>query len=124
HWLQGLTGAVSLCRVVQPTGARGRLAASGVRGLTPFVGREAERALLLSRWERAREGEGQLVLVSGEPGIGKSRLLQVFRDDIADHAPTWVECAPSPYHASTPLFCVIDMIQQGLSRQGGDSAEQ
>src|SRR5262245_34026670 len=124
HVLRGIPEPVSLYRVLQPTGARGRLQASGRRGLTPFVGREAERSLLLSRWERAREGEGQVVLISGEPGIGKSRLLQVFRDDIAGHAQTWVECAASPYHTSTPFFCLIEMIQQSLSRQCDESPEQ
>jgi class 3 adenylate cyclase/tetratricopeptide (TPR) repeat protein len=124
HALRGIPKPVTLYRVLQPSGARGRLQAAGGHGLTPFVGREAERALLLSRWERAQEGEGQVVLISGEPGIGKSRLLQVFRDDIAGRAQTWVECAGSSYHTSTPFFCVIEMIQQGLSRQCGESPEQ
>src|SRR5215468_6067847 len=87
-------------------------------------GREAERVLLRSRWERAQEGHGQVVLISGEPGIGKSRLVQVFRDDIADCAQTWVECAASPYHENTPFFCVIEMLQHALATQSGDSAEQ
>ena len=124
HALRGIAKPVSLYRVLQPTGARGRLQASGVHGLTPFVGREPERSLLLNRWQRAQEGEGQVVLVTGEPGIGKSRLVQVFRDDIAGHAQAWVECATSSYHANTPFFCVIEMIQQGLSRQCGESPEQ
>jgi class 3 adenylate cyclase/tetratricopeptide (TPR) repeat protein len=124
HTLRGIPKPVALYRVLQPSGARGRLQASGMHALTPFVGRDAERALLLSRWERAGEGEGQVVLISGEPGIGKSRLLQVFRDDIAGHAQTWVECATSSYHASTPFFCLIEMLQQGLSRQCGESPEQ
>jgi class 3 adenylate cyclase/tetratricopeptide (TPR) repeat protein len=124
HALRGIAKPVRLYRVLQPTGARGRLQASGMQELTPFVGREPERSLLLSRWQRAQEGEGQVVLVSGEPGIGKSRLVQVFRDDIAGHAQTWVECATSSYHANTPFFCVIEMIQQGLSRQCGESTEE
>jgi hypothetical protein len=52
------------------------------RGLTPFVGREEEMRLLLSRWERTREGEGQVALMIGEPGIGKSRLVAEFHDRI------------------------------------------
>src|SRR5262245_29611223 len=124
HALRGFPKDVALYRVLQPSGARGRLQASRLRGLTPFVGREPERSLLLSRWERTQEGEGQVVLISGDPGIGKSRLLQVFRDDIAGHAQTWVECAASPYHTSTPFFCVIEMIRQSLSMQCGDSPEQ
>jgi tetratricopeptide (TPR) repeat protein len=124
HPLRGIPKPVALYRVLQPSGARGRLQASGPHALTPFVGREEERSLLLSRWERARVGEGQVVLITGEPGIGKSRLLQVFRDDIAGHAQTWVECATSSYHASTPFFCLIEMLQEALSRQCGESPEQ
>jgi class 3 adenylate cyclase/tetratricopeptide (TPR) repeat protein len=124
HPLRGIPKPVALYRVLQPSGARGRLHTRGPRALTPFVGREEERSLLLSRWGRARDGEGQVVLVTGEPGIGKSRLLQVFQDDIAGHAQTWIECATSSYHASTPFFCLIEMLQQGLSRQCGESPEQ
>jgi class 3 adenylate cyclase/tetratricopeptide (TPR) repeat protein len=124
HRLRGLPEPVTLFRVLQPSGTRGRLKAAAAHGLTPFVGREAERALLRSRWERAREGQGQLVFVTGEPGIGKSRLVQMFRDDIAGRAETWVECAASPYHESTPFFCVMDMLQQALATQGGESEEQ
>ena len=78
--LKGVANPVELYRVLRPTGVRGRLAAA--RGLTPFVGREEELRLLLSRWERAREGEGQLVLVVGEAGIGKSRLVAEFHERI------------------------------------------
>src|SRR5262249_45972136 len=124
HALRGFPKDVALYPVLQPSGARGGVRASRRGGRTAFVGREPERSLLLSRWERTREGEGQVVLVSGDPGIGKSRLLQVFRDDIAGHAQAWVECAASPYHTSTPFFCFIEMIQQSLSIQSGDSSER
>ncbi|HJQ85718.1 MAG TPA: AAA family ATPase [Candidatus Binatia bacterium] len=124
HRLRGLPEPVALYRVLQPTGARGRLKAAGKHALTPFVGREAERALLHSRWERAQEGQGQVVLVSGEPGIGKSRLVQVFRDEIAGCPQAWVEWATSPYHEHTPFFPVIDLLQQSLVQQSGDSPEQ
>jgi predicted ATPase len=92
--------------------------------LTPFVGRDVERALLRSCWDRAQNAQGQVVFISGEPGIGKSRLLQVFRDDISDSVQTWIECAASPYHETSSFFCVIDMLQQALARQCGDSAEE
>jgi hypothetical protein len=78
--LKGIGKPVELYRVLRPTGVRGRLAAA--RGLTPFVGREEELRLLVSRWESARDGEGQLVLVVGEAGIGKSRLVAEFHDRI------------------------------------------
>jgi class 3 adenylate cyclase/tetratricopeptide (TPR) repeat protein len=124
HELRGIPQPVRLHRVVQPSGTRGRLKAAAAHGLTPFVGREAERALLRRRWERAREGQGQLVLVTGEPGIGKSRLVQVFHEEIGDRPRTWVECATSPYHEGTPFFCITDMLQQALATQGGESDGQ
>ena len=85
--LKGIERPVQLYRVVQPSGVRGRLeAAAPARGLTPFVGREDELRLLMNRWERARDGEGQVALIVGEAGIGKSRLVQRFRERIADIA--------------------------------------
>src|SRR3989441_3840290 len=74
--LRGVPEPMALYRVVQPSGVRSRFHARVTRGLTPFVGREHERQLLSERWQRAREGEGQVVLITGEPGIGKSRLGQ------------------------------------------------
>jgi hypothetical protein len=74
--LKGLERPVPLYRLIQPNGLRGWLEATAVsRGLTPFVGRDDELDLLTYRWERARHGEGQVVLITGEAGIGKSRFL-------------------------------------------------
>ena len=78
---QTLKGIVEPIRVHRVTGvaeAEGRFEATRGAQLTPFVGREAEVALLLEKWEQARDGEGQLALLSGEPGIGKSRITQVL----------------------------------------------
>jgi len=124
HALRGILDPVTLYRVLEPSGARGRLQVAGARGLTPFVGRDVERALLRSRWSRAQDGQGQVVFVSGEPGIGKSRLLQVFRQDVADSSQTWIECAASPYHETSPFFCVSDMLRQALVLQSGDSTDE
>ena len=124
HDVAGFHEPVSLYRVVAPTGVRGRLSTAPPGGLTPFVGRDAERSLLASRWERVRDAHGQVVLVSGEPGLGKSRLLQVFRDDIAGTPHTWIECTASSYHEQTPFFCVADMLQQALTRQCGDAVDE
>jgi class 3 adenylate cyclase len=99
--LKGVLTPVKLFHVVRPTGVRGRL--TGAHGLTPFVGREEELRLLLSRWQRAREGEGQLALVVGEAGIGKSRLIAEFRERIRDIAHTgWRVRANSSWR--TPHF--------------------
>jgi len=66
---------VQLFRIVRASGGGRR---GGARTLTPFVGREEELALLARRWERAYRGEGQLALIVGEPGLGKSRLIEEF----------------------------------------------
>ena len=84
HHLKGVEEPVELFRIVRSSGTRSRLTIGAARGLTPFVGREDEMRLLASRWERAREGHGQVVLVVGEPGIGKSRLVEEFRARIKD----------------------------------------
>jgi len=121
--LKGIDEPVELFRVIRPSGARGHLASAAVRGLTPFVGREDELRTLVNRWERAREGEGQVVLISGEAGIGKSRLVQQFREHLAATRHSWIKCELSPYLQNTPFASVADMIQQALGWVGDDSVE-
>ena len=75
--LRGVAAPVAMYRVLQASGARGRLDAAVTRGWTPLVGRESEVTLLLERWEQAKAGQGQVVLLSGDAGIGKSRLVQM-----------------------------------------------
>jgi predicted ATPase len=104
---------------------RNRLAASMVHGLTPFVGRDDETRLLWSRWERASAGEGQVVLISGEAGIGKSRLVHQFRKQMAPTPHLWIECAGSPYFQNTPFYPITDMLQQNFAQRsdGTDAAK-
>ena len=72
HTLKGVPEPITLFRLVRASGGGRR---SGVRQLMPFVGRDEEMAMLMRRWERARQGDGQLVLIVGEPGLGKSRQV-------------------------------------------------
>ena len=74
-------------------------------GLTPLVGREAEVALLLERWAQSQAGLGQVVLLSGEAGIGKSRLVEVLREQVAreGHAPTHLSLLPLSYHTAPSI---------------------
>ena len=123
--LKGIERPVQLYRVVQPSGVRGRLeAAAAARGLTPFVGREDELRLLMSRWERALEGEGQVALIIGEAGIGKSRLVQRFHEQIAGTPHTWVEAAAGAFFQNTPFYAVTEMLRELLAWRGDESAEE
>jgi class 3 adenylate cyclase len=122
--LKGVREPVQLYRVLQGSGVRGRLHAAAAHGLTPFVGREDERRLLRTRWELACDGDGQVVLVSGEAGIGKSRLVQQFKEDLGATPHTWIECAGSPYLANTPFHAISDLLQRGLTVEGDAGAEE
>jgi class 3 adenylate cyclase len=113
--LKGVGRPVQLYRVIQPSGVRGRLEAAAARGgLTPFVGREDELRSLLNRWEQLRQGEGQVVVIVGEGGIGKSRLVQQFQERLAGTAHTWIGCGSAPYTQNTPFYSVIDMLERAF----------
>ena len=111
--LKGLAEPLRLYRVIRPSGVRGRLeAAAASRGLTPFVGREDELRLLMSRWERAREGEGQVALIIGEAGIGKSRLVHRFHEAITGTPHTWIEAGAGAFFQNTPFYPITEMLRQ------------
>jgi class 3 adenylate cyclase/predicted ATPase len=122
--LKGVENPIRLYRVIQPSGARGRLAAAAVRGLTPFTGRQDELHLLSSRWDLACEGESQVMLVVGEAGIGKSRLVQRFHELVADTPHTWVECVAAALHQNTPFYAIADLLEQGFKWRGEQTTEE
>ena len=122
--LRGVDDSVTVYRVLNESGVRGRLDVALTRGLTPLVGREPEVALLLDRWEQAKNGEGQVVLLSGEAGIGKSRLIQALRDRITTELHTRLECRSSPYYEHTALYPVIDSLHRTLRIQATDAPEE
>src|SRR5271166_1704417 len=112
HALRGVPAPVTLYRIVgASSGRRG-----GVRTPTRFVGREEELDLLGRRWERARNGEGQLAMIIGEPGIGKSRLIAEFRAWLGETPHTFVEWSSSQLLQNTPLH---PLAEWGRQRFGG-----
>jgi class 3 adenylate cyclase/predicted ATPase len=113
HELKGVPEPVTLFRLIRASGGGRR---AGQRHLTPLVGRDEEIALLMRRWERARQGDGQLVLIVGEPGLGKSRLIEEFHGRLRDVPHTWVEWSCSQLLQSTPLHPLTDW---GRERFGG-----
>jgi class 3 adenylate cyclase len=117
--LKGIQQPLPLYRVVRPSGVRGRFqAATAAGGLTPFVGREDELRSLTSRWERVLDGEGQVALIIGEAGIGKSRLVQRFHEQIAGTPHTWAEAGAGAFFQNTPFYPITDLLRQFL----GDEA--
>src|SRR5262245_28113099 len=88
--LKGFAQPLGVYRVLYESMARSRLEAAGSTGLTPLVGREQEVRLLLERWTQVKDGFGQVVLLSGEAGIGKSRLVQVLKDQVASEPQAWL----------------------------------
>jgi predicted ATPase len=96
-----------------------RLEVAAVRGLTPLVGREPEVGLLEERWARVKAGMGQAVVLEGEAGIGKSRLIQVLKDHVASEAHTRIECRGLSYHQHTALYPIIELVQRWLQWQPG-----
>jgi len=112
--LKGISTPLALYRVVRGSEAQSRFEAAVRTGLTPLVGREEEVALLHRRWERVKAGEGQVVLSSGEPGIGKSRLVQVLKEQTVSESPVSVECRCSPYTQNSALYPVIESLLRWL----------
>jgi class 3 adenylate cyclase len=122
--LKGVSALVRVHRVLGDSGIQSRFEAVVARRLTPLVGREQELGLLLERWERVKEGEGQVVLLDGEAGIGKSRLVRVLKEQVAGEVHAWLECSCSPYHQNSAFYPVIDLLQRTLRFTRQDSAEE
>ena len=108
HDLKGVAEPVNLFRIVRASGGR----RFGARALTPLVGREEELDLLRRRWERTLRGEGQLALIVGEPGIGKSRLVEEFRLKLGETPHTWAEFSSSQLLQNTPLHPIAEWGRQ------------
>ncbi len=122
--LKGMTTPVRAYRVLGTSGAQSRLEVVHSRGLTLLVGREAELALLLQRWERAKQGWAQVAAVSGEAGIGKSRLVRAVQDRLADTPYTRLECRCSPYAQHSAFYPVINLGLRLLQWQRDETPEQ
>jgi tetratricopeptide (TPR) repeat protein len=126
HLLKGFAQPIEVYQVLHESTARSRLEAAGRSGLTPLVGREQEIALLRERWEQVKDGVGQVVLLSGEAGIGKSRLVQVLTEQVATEPQAWLTpCQCSPYHQNSALYPMIDLLERvALRFEREDSPQQ
>jgi class 3 adenylate cyclase len=123
HSLRGVMASVQVYRIVGESAAQSRLDVAGVTGFTPLVGRDPEVALLLERWAQSQDGRGQVVLLSGEAGIGKSRLVEVLRERVLSKGATRMAFRCSPYHQNSALYPVVDHLQRLLHWHRDEASE-
>ena len=125
HRLKGIGGETGVFRVTGESAALSRFDAAHGAGLTAFVGRESETALLAERWSQAAEGEGHVVLLGGEAGIGKSRILKELRDGVADEPHIRIRYQCSPYHANSAYYPLIEQLERaaGIARDDDTDAK-
>ena len=122
--LKGIAAPVAVYHVLGESGAHSRFEVAVRTGLTPLIGREEEVRLLFSRWEQAKAGAGQVVVLSGEAGIGKSRLVQVLKEQLAVEVATQFECRCSPYYQNTAFYPVIELLQRTMHFHRDNSPEE
>jgi TOMM system kinase/cyclase fusion protein len=128
HRLKGSSRPVEVFLAVEQSEASHRLEVAGPTGLTPLVGRDREVELLLDRWEQVSEGNGQALLLSGEPGIGKSRLLYEVKDHLKQeagrHVPRIAEWRCSPHYQNSDFYPVQDYLERHLNLRRESSVDR
>ena len=118
--VKGVAEPVHTWRIVAPTSTEGRFESTHSRGVTPLVGRKHELALMGERWQRAIEGEGQTVLLAGEAGIGKSRLLLALKEVIGDDPHFQIEFQCSPYHTDSAFHPIARQLERAAGITPGE----
>jgi class 3 adenylate cyclase/predicted ATPase len=121
--LKGVAGPVRAWTALRPSGVESRFEALHAGGLTELVAREEELDLLLRRWTKAKTGEGQVVLLSGEAGIGKSRLTAALFERLANEPHTRLRYFCSPQHTDSALYPVIGQMERAAGLAHGDTAQ-
>ncbi len=110
--LKGVTEPLHVYRVLAAKSTAGRFEAAHAGSLTPLVGRSTELSLLLDRWQKVKEGDGQIIHLSGIPGVGKSRLLHELKLYVQQEPHFLLDHQCSPYHSQSAFFPVIEQIEQ------------
>jgi class 3 adenylate cyclase/predicted ATPase len=123
HVLKGIVEPVRTWCVTGLAVSEGRFDAAHGEALTPLVGRDLELGLLMDRWARAQDGEGQVVLVSGEPGIGKSRVLSALREMLESEGAKAMRFQCSPYYVNSAFWPSIDNFERALNFERDESPE-
>jgi class 3 adenylate cyclase/predicted ATPase len=123
HDLKGISQQQVAYRVRAESGALSRLDVSARLGLTPLVGRREEVAILINRWAQALQGELHLVALSGEAGIGKSRVVRTFRESLGDVVHSQVLYYGSAYHQNSAFYPIVAQLERALRFDNDDSVE-
>src|SRR5271163_3138945 len=118
--LKGFRAAVPVWAVLREAENVSRFEAARSAGMTPFVGREHEVALLIDRWRDAVKGEGQVTLLSGEAGIGKSRIVEMLREQIGDEPHVTMRYQCSPHHANDAFYPIASQISHAAGFASGE----
>lgn len=115
HFLKGIANAMEVFQVLGESGVKSQIELSVVRGLSPLIGREEEVQTLLAAWNNAKNGRGQLALLNGEAGIGKSRLVERIKKQVQEETyPKKLELRCSAYHVNSPFYPLIDLLDRTL----------
>jgi len=123
YFLDALAESVVAHQVLRASGAQSRIEAALATRLTPFVGRQQEIGLLQARWEQAIIGMGQLVLLSGDAGMGKSRLVHAWSEQLTGAIHTRIECRCSSYTQHSMLYPILDQLQHVMQFERDDTPE-
>jgi predicted ATPase/class 3 adenylate cyclase len=121
--LKGIAGRVRAFAALRARSVESRFEALHASGLTALVGREEEFELLLRRWSRTKSGEGQVVLLSGEPGIGKSRLTAALLEHLATEPHTRLRYFCSPQHTDSALYPIIGQMERAAGLAHSDTVQ-
>jgi class 3 adenylate cyclase/predicted ATPase len=121
--LKGIASPVRASAALRPSSVESRFDALHAGGLTELVGREEELELLLRRWSRAKSGQGQVVLISGEAGIGKSRLTAALLEAIAPEPHTRLRDFCSPQHTDSALYPIISQFERAAGFTHDDTPQ-
>jgi class 3 adenylate cyclase/predicted ATPase len=122
--LKGVSHKMEIFKVLSKIEAPSSFKTTVTTSVTPFVGRKDEVGKLLTSWKKVKKGRGDIALIIGEPGIGKTRLLQVFEEQIKNEPHTWLVCRCISYYQSSAFYPVINLLHTLLQFGPGDRPEE